>query len=63
MFPKTPVLTAFLDKLLDLDYVAGYDVDYPRLKEGGDVFSWFSENRDPLASKPNKSIKVQAEKR
>lgn len=63
MFPKTPVLTAFLDKLLDLDYVAGYDVDYPRLKEGGDVFSWFSENRDPLASKTNKFIKVQAEKR
>lgn len=63
MFPKTPVLTAFLDKLLDLDYVAGYDVDYPRLNEGGDVFSWFSENRDPLASKTNKFIKVQAEKR
>lgn len=50
MFQPTPEFNAFITKVVNLNYVAKKEVDYPRETAGGDIFKWFADNRGSLRS-------------
>lgn len=50
MFQPTPEFSAFITKVVNLNYAAKKDVDYPRETNGGDIFKWFADNRGSLRS-------------
>ena len=51
LFRSTPEFNSFMTKVVNLNYAAKYDVDYPRKDKGGDIFEWFADNRGSLRSK------------
>lgn len=50
MFQPTPEFNAFITKVVNLNYAAKKEVDYPRETAGGDIFKWFADNRGSLRS-------------
>lgn len=50
MFQPTPEFNAFITKVVNLNYAAKKEVDYPRETAGGDIFKWFADNRGNLRS-------------
>ena len=50
MFQPTPEFNAFITKVVNLNYAAKKEVDYPRETAGGDIFTWFADNRGSLRS-------------
>lgn len=43
-------LQAFLQRVLNMQFVGNRKVDYPRQQPGGDIFKWFANNRCNLRS-------------
>lgn len=50
LFRRSDALQAFLQRVLNMQFVGNRIVDYPRQNKDGDIFKWFADNRGSLRS-------------